>query len=218
SEQAEEGFDSLSILYEEPLTRKHLTSNYTSFDWEKAKTQFVKSCKPKMRMLTFGITRALARFAKDPTIFQALSVRSTDKPLCSEFEKDGRRQNFKTSEMAFKQCLSPYSDAGIKLAFANFYSKDYHKCLPLLGEMFTARSNCLALWVIKSEITKINKFWKFYVGYYFPSNSLFFQEPTISFNVYEKIFQETHNFAILRTTSLLFSDKVEAACSAVSYQ
>uniref|UniRef100_A0A914ZAQ5 Uncharacterized protein n=1 Tax=Panagrolaimus superbus TaxID=310955 RepID=A0A914ZAQ5_9BILA len=129
SEQAEEGFDSLSMLYEEPLIQKQLITDFTKFDWEKAKTQFVKSCEPKMRMLTFGITRALARFANDPTLFylQALSLRPTDKPLWYEFGcATARLQNFKTSEMAFKQCLSPYSDAGIKLAIVYFYSKDYH--------------------------------------------------------------------------------------------
>ena len=129
SEQAEEGFDSLSILYNEFLVQKQLTSDFISFDWDKAKTLFVKNCEPKMKMLTFGITRALARFAKNPTLFyfQALSLRPTDKALWYEFGcSSARLHNWKTAEMAFKQCLSHRSDAGLKLALVYFYSNQYH--------------------------------------------------------------------------------------------
>ena len=136
SEQAEEGFDSLTILYEDPLIQKQFSTSLSNFDWEMAKSKYIKNCEPKLRVIAFGVTRALAKFAKDPILFylQALSLRPTDKTLWYEFGcSSARLHNWKTAELAFKQCLND-ADSKVKLAIVYFYSKDYHSKSTILPE------------------------------------------------------------------------------------
>uniref|UniRef100_A0A7E4VPV1 TPR_REGION domain-containing protein n=1 Tax=Panagrellus redivivus TaxID=6233 RepID=A0A7E4VPV1_PANRE len=192
----QQGFDSLTALLEEPLIASQRVPDLSTFDWSKAKAEYIRSCEPKLKMIAFGINRALARFA-EPCIgfyLQALALRPVDKALWYEFGcAAAKAKEWKTAEMAFLECQAD-PNAVMKLAIVYFYAKEYHKCLPLLKQILDRKPQNIAALVLKAEITKLSSFWKLFVEFFFPTNPLLLPLPDLPKDVSQKVLSEMASF------------------------
>ncbi|KAL3077007.1 hypothetical protein niasHT_035841 [Heterodera trifolii] len=206
-----------SALLVHPVMSKYHIADWSTFDWQKAKTAgdgtSSQRIVPNMAKLYFNINLAMSGLAKDPFQFyvQALSIRPDFKDLwfnCGQCAI--RRRDWRSAAFCMTQCEDEFR-ALEALLLIHYFNNDYLRCTNVLQRVFDAYPEHRTGHIIRQLISDSSPFWAEHHSKIFSANIVEFNVSKSQRNevlqTFDAFFQHEshrmvgHDFAVFRTVS-----------------